>query len=133
MVDLSDYQLAWQVYLSVGLIAGVIWCMLLRRIPVLVLRYWLMTAGLVFLFLPARHPDMPDLWVPSAGAAVLAILTEGLENAVPMLVTIGAAQIFALVVGIVLAYAFSGAGKNKESITEPAAGRARAEPEIGLD
>ena len=133
MVDISDYRLAWQVYLGVGLLASVIWCMLLRRLPVPVLRYWLMTAGVVFLFLPARHPDVPDLWVPSAGAAVLSILTEGLESAVPMLVTIGAAQILALLVGILLAYVLSGDSKKKVSAAKPAADRARAEPEIGLD
>ncbi|WP_269618390.1 hypothetical protein [Zhongshania sp. BJYM1] len=133
MVDISDYRLAWQVYLGVGLLASVIWCMLLRRLPVPVLRYWLMTAGVVFLFLPARHPDVPDLWVPSAGAAVLSILTEGLESAVPMLVTIGAAQILALLVGILLAYVLSGDSKKKVSAAKPPADRARAEPEIGLD
>jgi len=134
MIDLSDYKLAWQVYLSVGLVAAVIWCMLLRRLSVPMVKYWLMTAGVVFLFLPARHPDMADLWVPSAGAAVLAILTDGVAAAVPMLVTIAAAQILALVVGILLAYAFAGgSGGPKEAAPKTNTTSTRTEPDIGLD
>ncbi|MBQ0760582.1 MAG: hypothetical protein KKF24_14325 [Gammaproteobacteria bacterium] len=134
MIDLSDYKLAWQVYLSVGLVAAVIWCMLLRRLSVPMVKYWLMTAGVVFLFLPARHPDMADLWVPSAGAAVLAILTDGVAAAVPMLVTIAAAQILALVVGILLAYAFAGgSGGPKEAGPKTNTTSTRTEPDIGLD
>ncbi|MFT7403936.1 hypothetical protein [Zhongshania sp.] len=133
MIDLNDYRLAWQVYLSVGLVAGLIWCLLLRRFPVRVLRYWLMTAGVVFLFLPTRHPDMPELWVPSAGAAVLTVLTDGVEAAVPLLVIIGASQILALVVGILLAYAFAGDGRSKKATSKGGAVSARTEPDIGLD
>ncbi|CAA0108135.1 hypothetical protein [Zhongshania aliphaticivorans] len=134
MIDLSDYKLAWQVYLSVGLVAGVIWCMLLRRIPVRVLRYWLMTAGIVFLFLPARHPDMSELWVPSAGAAVLTILTDGLETAVPMLLAMGMAQIGALIVAILLAYIFAnGVANPKKTMSADGTASSRAEPDIGLD
>jgi hypothetical protein len=134
MIDLNDYRLAWQVYLSVGLVAGVIWCLLLRRFPVRVLRYWLMTAGVVFLFLPTRHPDMPELWVPSAGAAVLVLLTDGVEAAVPILVTIGASQILALVVGVLLAYVFAGTSDiPKKATSKGGTASARTEPDIGLD
>lgn len=134
MIDLNDYRLAWQVYLGVGALAGVIWCLLLRRFPVRVLRFWWMTAGVVFLFLPARHPDMAELWVPSAGAAVLTLLTDGVEAAVPILVTIGASQILALVVGVLLAYVFSGGGDSpKKATPKGGAASARTEPDIGLE
>tara|TARA_R110001592_G_scaffold6774_8_gene36817 strand:- start:17885 stop:18289 length:405 start_codon:yes stop_codon:yes gene_type:complete len=134
MIDLNDYRLAWQVYLGVGALAGVIWCLLLRRFPVRVLRFWLMTAGVVFLFLPVRHPDMPELWVPSAGAAVLTLLTDGVEAAVPILVTIGASQILALVVGVLLAYVFSAGGDSpKKAKPKGGAASARTEPDIGLE
>ncbi|CAA0088205.1 Uncharacterised protein [Zhongshania aliphaticivorans] len=135
MIDLSDYKLAWQVYLSVGLVASVIWCMLLRRLPIRAIRYWLMAAGVVFLFLPVRHPEMSELWVPSAGAAVLSLLTEGLEAAIPMLLVIAISQILALVVGILLSYVFGAKGQdNKKSVaTSSEASKVRTEPEIGLD
>lgn len=129
MIDLNDYRLAWQVYLSVGLVAAIIWCMLLRRLSVPVLKYWLMIAGIVFLFLPVRHPDMTDLWVPSAGAAVLTIFTDGLEAAVPMLLAIGVAQIGALAVAMLLPVVI---GTSKKATKDKVVNQ-RAEPEIGLD
>lgn len=133
MIDLSDYRLAWQVYLSVGLVAAVIWCMLLRRLSVPVLKYWLMIAGIVFLFLPVRHPDMTDLWVPSAGAAVLTIFTDGLEAAVPMLLAMAIAQIAALAAGVLLPYVFTNSAGNSKKSTSNKAVSQRAEPDIGLD
>ena len=133
MIDLSDYRLAWQVYLSVGLVAAVIWCMLLRRLSVPVLKYWLMIAGIVFLFLPVRHPDMTDLWVPSAGAAVLTIFTDGLEAAVPMLLATAIAQIAALAAGVLLPYVFTNSAGNSKKSTSNKVVSQRAEPDIGLD
>ncbi|POP53041.1 hypothetical protein [Zhongshania marina] len=133
MIDLSDYRLAWQVYLSVGLVAAVIWCMLLRRLSVPVLKYWLMIAGIVFLFLPVRHPDMTDLWVPSAGAAVLTIFTDGLEAAVPMLLAMAIAQIAALAAGVLLPYVFTNSAGNSKKSTSNKVVSQRAEPDIGLD
>ena len=133
MIDLSDYRLAWQVYLSVGLVAAVIWCMLLRRLSVPVLKYWLMIAGIVFLFLPVRHPDMTDLWVPSAGAAVLTIFTDGLEAAVPMLLAMAIAQSAALAVGVLLPYVFTNSAGNSKKSTSNKVVSQRAEPDIGLD
>ena len=133
MIDLSDYRLAWQVYLSVGLVAAVIWCMLLRRLSVPVLKYWLMIAGIVFLFLPVRHPDMTDLWVPSAGAALLTIFTDGLEAAVPMLLAMAIAQIAALAAGVLLPYVFTNSAGNSKKSTSNKVVSQRAEPDIGLD
>ncbi|RNL63941.1 hypothetical protein [Zhongshania marina] len=133
MIDLSDYRLAWQVYLSVGLVAAVIWCMLLRRLSVPVLKYWLMIAGIVFLFLPVRHPDMTELWVPSAGAAVLTIFTDGLEAAVPMLLAMAIAQIAALAAGVLLPYVFTNSAGNSKKSTSNKVVSQRAEPDIGLD
>ena len=133
MIDLSDYRLAWQVYLSVGLVAAVIWCMLLRRLSVPVLKYWLMIAGIVFLFLPVRHPDMTDLCLPSAGAAVLTIFTDGLEAAVPMLLAMAIAQIAALAAGVLLPYVFTNSAGNSKKSTSNKVVSQRAEPDIGLD
>ena len=134
MVDMSDYKLAWQVYLGVGLLAGLIWCMLLRRVQIGVVRYWLMIAGVVFLFLPARHPDVSELWVPSAGGAVLTIFTDGVAKAVPMLIIIVAGQILALVIGVVLAFVFPRQNnEGKRVAPSKVAASGRTEPSIGSE
>ncbi|MDF1691081.1 MAG: hypothetical protein P1U47_01810 [Zhongshania sp.] len=100
MIDLDDYRLAWQVYLGVGVLAMVLWFLLLRRIPSVFVRYWLLFAALAFLFVPGRHPAAPQLWVPGSAAAVLSLLTEGIESAMPILISLGAGQILALIMGL---------------------------------
>ncbi|MEX1667713.1 hypothetical protein AB4876_02255 [Zhongshania guokunii] len=100
MIDLDDYGLAWQVYLGVGVVAMLLWFLLLRRISSVFVRYWLLFAALAFLFVPGRHPAAPHLWVPGSPAAVLSLLTEGVESAMPILIILGAGQILALILGL---------------------------------
>lgn len=93
-----------------------------------------MIAGVVFLFLPARHPDVSELWVPSAGGAVLTIFTDGVAKAVPMLIIIVAGQILALVLGVVLAFVFPRQNnEGKRVAPSKVAASGRTEPSIGSD
>jgi hypothetical protein len=50
-----------------------------------------------FLFIPGRHPASPELWVPGSAAAVLTVLTEGIEDAMSILLVLAAGQILALI------------------------------------
>ena len=85
MINLDDYRLAWQVYMGVGALAIAVWFLLLRRISSVFVRYWLLFAAVAFLFIPGRHPASPELWVPGSAAAVLTVLTEGIEDAMSIL------------------------------------------------
>jgi hypothetical protein len=102
MIDLNDYRLAWQVYLSIGILALVVWFFIVRGINILWLRYWLNFAAAAFLLTPYRHPSAPDLWVPASASATLSWVTEGLEVALPTLVTLGAAQLLAIFLTLIV-------------------------------
>tara|TARA_R110000772_G_scaffold131761_7_gene240090 strand:- start:18168 stop:18578 length:411 start_codon:yes stop_codon:yes gene_type:complete len=97
MINLDDYRLAWQVYMGVGALAIAVWFLLLRRISSVFVRYWLLFAAVAFLFIPGRHPASPELWVPGSAAAVLTVLTEGIEDAMSILLVLVAGQILALI------------------------------------
>jgi hypothetical protein len=97
MINLDDYRLAWQVYMGVGALAIAVWFLLLRRISSVFVRYWLLFAAVAFLFIPGRHPASPELWVPGSAAAVLTVLTEGIEGAMSILLVLAAGQILALI------------------------------------
>tara|TARA_R110002167_G_scaffold253411_1_gene459704 strand:+ start:2269 stop:2679 length:411 start_codon:yes stop_codon:yes gene_type:complete len=100
MINLDDYRLAWQVYLGVGVLAMLIWFLLLRKIPSVFVRYWLLFAALAFLFVPGRHPAAPQLWVPGSASVVLSMVTEGIETALPTLIILAAGQILALILAL---------------------------------
>ncbi|MBB5187380.1 MULTISPECIES: hypothetical protein [Zhongshania] len=100
MINLDDYRLAWQVYMGVGALAILVWFLLLRRISSVFVRYWLFFAGLAFLFIPGRHPASPELWVPGSAAAALTLLTEGIEDAMSILIVMAAGQILALILAL---------------------------------
>jgi hypothetical protein len=102
MIDLNDYRLAWQVYLSIGILALVVWFFIVRGINILWLRYWLNFAAAAFLLTPDRHPSAPDLWVPASASATLSWVTEGLEVALPTLVALGAAQLLAIFLTLIV-------------------------------
>lgn len=102
MIDQGDYQLAWEVYLGCGALAIVLWVFVVRRLPYAFLRYWLSLAAVAFLFTPVRHPAAPDLWVPGNVAGVLGLMTESLDVAMPVLLTLAMGQIVALVLAISL-------------------------------
>ncbi|WP_373091041.1 hypothetical protein [Zhongshania sp.] len=97
MINLDDYRLAWQVYMGVGALAIAVWFLLLRRISSAFVRYWLFFAAAAFLFIPGRHPASPELWVPGSATAVLTVLTEGIEDAMSILLVLVAGQILALI------------------------------------
>jgi hypothetical protein len=97
MINLDDYRLAWQVYMGVGALAIAVWFLLLRRISSVFVRYWLLFAAVAFLFIPGCHPASPELWVPGSAAAVLTVLTEGIEDAMSILLVLAAGQILALI------------------------------------
>ena len=71
--------------------------------------------------------------MPSAGAAVLTIFTDGLEAAVPMLLAMAIAQIAALAAGVLLPYVFTNSAGNSKKSTSNKVVSQRAEPDIGLD
>lgn len=102
MIDQGDYKMAWQAYLGCGVLAAVLWLFVVRRIPLAFLRYWLALAGLMFLFTPVPHPQNSALWVPGNVAAVLSLMTEDLETAMPILLTLAAGQILALILAFSL-------------------------------
>lgn len=100
MINLDDYRMAWQVYLGVGALAMLVWFLLLRRIDSVFVRYWLLFAALAFLFIPSSHPAAPELWVPGSTSAVLSLLTEGIESALPSLILLAGGQILALILAL---------------------------------
>ncbi|AKH69749.1 hypothetical protein IMCC21906_02079 [Spongiibacter sp. IMCC21906] len=112
MIDQGDYQIAWQAYLGCGLLAAVLWLFIVRRIPAAFLRYWLMLAGVIFLFTPVPHPLNPAIWVPGNVAAVLSLMTEGLESAMPIILTMAAGQVLALILAVSLLLWFGKGGSN---------------------
>ncbi|GAB3374163.1 hypothetical protein NCG89_01910 [Spongiibacter taiwanensis] len=133
MIDQGDYQLAWQAYLGCGALAIALWIFVVRRLPNTFLRYWLSLAGIAFLFTPVRHPSAPELWVPGNVAGVLGLMTESIEVAMPVLLTLAIGQIVALVVAISLVLWLGGskreaAGDAAEPAVRQPAGKPRQAP-----
>jgi hypothetical protein len=136
MINLDDYRLAWQVYLGVGVLAMLMWFLLLRKMSSVFVRYWLLFAALAFLFVPGRHPAAPQLWVPGSASAVLSLVTEGIETAMPTLLVLAAGQILALILAFAAMVWLSGDKKSsipKRSAVksaEPSANNERREPSL---
>ena len=100
MIDQNDYALAWQVYLGVGVIALLLWLLLLRAYRLTGLKLWALLAVAALVLLPSHHPDVAGLWMPATIGALLSLMTGGIESAMASLIIIGAGQIAALVLAI---------------------------------
>ena len=93
MIDQNDYALAWQVYLGVGVIALLLWLLLLRAYRLTGPKLWALLAVAALVLLPSHHPDVAGLWMPATIGALLSLMTGGIESAMASLIIIGAGQI----------------------------------------
>lgn len=111
MIDSGDYMLAWQVYMGCGVAATLFWGLLLRVYRFGAFRFWLFLSVACLVLTPWHHPDVQGIWVPALLGALLTIMTDGVESALPALIIIGGGQLAALAIAIAAAIMVPSAAK----------------------
>ncbi len=101
-MNAEDVKFAWLIYLSVGIIAVLLWVLLIYKFKSAWLKVMLTLMAVAFLFTPVKHPVENGLWVPGSVASVMHWMSHGLEAAMPILITMGASQMAAILVGVLV-------------------------------
>ncbi|WP_286694139.1 hypothetical protein [Spongiibacter sp. UBA1325] len=127
MIDNNDYTLAWQAYLAFGVVATLLWGLLIRVYRLSAVKLWAFLAVALLLLLPCRHPEAVELWMPATIGAALSVMTSGIESAMAAVIIVGAGQLFAIVAAIVWALVAP-----RSASSAPAAEKAgeRVEPKV---
>lgn len=103
MIDNNDYTLAWQAYWALGVVATLLWGLLIRVYRLSAVKLWAFLAVAFLLLLPCRHPGAVELWMPATIGSALSVMTSGIESAMAAVIIVGAGQLFAIVAAIVWA------------------------------
>lgn len=103
MIDNNDYTLAWQAYWALGVVATLLWGLLIRVYRLSAVKLWAFLAVAFLLLLPCRHPEAVELWMPATIGSALSVMTSGIESAMAAVIIVGAGQLFAIVAAIVWA------------------------------
>jgi hypothetical protein len=101
MIDNNDYTLAWQAYWALGVVATLLWGLLIRVYRLSAVKLWAFLAVAFLLLLPCRHPEAVELWMPATIGSALSVMTSGIESAMAAVIIVGAGQLFAIVAAIV--------------------------------
>ncbi|WP_288364547.1 hypothetical protein [uncultured Spongiibacter sp.] len=127
MIDNNDYTLAWQAYWAFGVVATLLWGLLIRVYRLSAVKLWAFLAVALLLLLPCRHPEAVELWMPATIGAALSVMTSGIESAMAAVIIVGAGQLFAIVAAIVWALVAP-----RSASSGPAAEKAgeRVEPKV---
>ena len=127
MIDNNDYTLAWQAYWAFGVVATLLWGLLIRVYRRSAVKLWAFLAVAFLLLLPCRHPEAVELWMPATIGAALSVMTSGIESAMAAVIIVGAGQLFAIVAAIVWALVAP-----RSASSAPAAEKAgeRVEPKV---
>ncbi|MAK44960.1 MULTISPECIES: hypothetical protein [Spongiibacter] len=127
MIDNNDYTLAWQAYWAFGVVATLLWGLLIRVYRLSAVKLWAFLAVAFLLLLPCRHPEAVELWMPATIGAALSVMTSGIESAMAAVIIVGAGQLFAIVAAIVWALVAP-----RSASSAPAAEKAgeRVEPKV---
>lgn len=123
MIDQNDYTLAWQSYWAAGIVATLLWALLIRVYRISALKLWALLSVATLLLLPSRHPEAVELWMPAAMGAALSVMTDGVEAAMASIIVIVIGQVLALLVAVTFALRARGrskpGGKAKNDRVEP--------------
>lgn len=127
MIDNNDYTLAWQAYWAFGVVATLLWGLLIRVYRLSAVKLWAFLAVAFLLLLPCRHPEAVELWMPATIGAALSVMTSGIESAMAAVIIVGAGQLFAIVAAMVWALVAP-----RSASSAPAAEKAgeRVEPKV---
>ncbi|WP_372877387.1 hypothetical protein [Spongiibacter marinus] len=127
MIDNNDYTLAWQAYWAFGVVATLLWGLLIRVYRLSAVKLWAFLAVAFLLLLPCRHPEAVELWMPATIGSALSVMTSGIESAMAAVIIVGAGQLFAIVAAIVWALVAP-----RSASSAPAAEKAgeRVEPKV---
>jgi hypothetical protein len=127
MIDNNDYTLAWQAYWAFGVVATLLWGLLIRVYRLSAVKLWAFLAVAFLLLLPCRHPEAVELWMPATIGAALSVMTSGIESAMAAVIIVGGGQLFAIVAAIVWALVAP-----RSASSAPAAEKAgeRVEPKV---
>ena len=127
MIDNNDYTLVWQAYWAFGVVATLLWGLLIRVYRLSAVKLWAFLAVAFLLLLPCRHPEAVELWMPATIGAALSVMTSGIESAMAAVIIVGAGQLFAIVAAIVWALVAP-----RSASTAPVAEKAgeRVEPKV---
>lgn len=123
MIDQNDYTLAWQSYWAAGVVATLLWALLIRAYRINGLKLWALLSVAALLLLPSRHPEAVELWMPATMGAALSVMTDGVEAAMASIIIIAIGQVVALLVAVIFVLRGRGrskpAGKAKSDRIEP--------------